>query len=173
MSGFKFPTPPPTCSGHLYEVKPGDTLYLIGKKFGKCVQQMIEANPQLANPDLIYPGQMICVPGVHHHEYCLVLKPKPICDSRYSGGVAWIKMFEKQTRLIVVGCDLPDPHVFREKRYRARCTWENDSYELPMMPVMEDPVWLGFGFLPFIFPPAFFLGGGISIFPGPVLWGFF
>ncbi len=54
----------PFCpNGQIYTVVAGDTLFLISQRFGVCLQQLIEANPQIENPNLIYPGQLICIPA--------------------------------------------------------------------------------------------------------------
>jgi|GEM_PF-91996 len=59
------PPSPPSCpSGSFrYTVKSGDTLYFIAKRFGTTVNAILAINPQITNPDLIFPGQIICVPG--------------------------------------------------------------------------------------------------------------
>lgn len=55
--------PPPLCPppGFLYTVQPGDTLFLIAQRFGTTLQALIACNPQITNPNLIFPGQVICV----------------------------------------------------------------------------------------------------------------
>src|SRR5690606_30521797 len=45
-----------------YEVKPGDTLSGIAAKHGVSVKTLLENN-DIANPDLILPGQKIDIPG--------------------------------------------------------------------------------------------------------------
>lgn len=45
-----------------YTVVSGDTLWKIAVKTKTGVQELFDANPQLANPNLIYPGQKINVP---------------------------------------------------------------------------------------------------------------
>ncbi|MFO7293346.1 MAG: LysM peptidoglycan-binding domain-containing protein [Actinomycetes bacterium] len=45
-----------------YEVKPGDTLSGIAAKHGVSLQALLESN-DIANPDLILPGQKINIPG--------------------------------------------------------------------------------------------------------------
>ncbi|HEY8462908.1 MAG TPA: LysM peptidoglycan-binding domain-containing protein [Bacillota bacterium] len=53
----------PACpNGQLYTVKPGDTLFQIARRFNVSLQNLINANPQITNPNLINPGQMICIP---------------------------------------------------------------------------------------------------------------
>ncbi|HHU51927.1 MAG TPA: LysM peptidoglycan-binding domain-containing protein [Firmicutes bacterium] len=57
------PPAPPSCpGGQLYTVVPGDSLFLIAQRFGIPLSRLIRANPQITNPDLIFPGQVICVP---------------------------------------------------------------------------------------------------------------
>ncbi|MFD1711849.1 SafA/ExsA family spore coat assembly protein [Ottowia sp. GY511] len=46
-----------------YTVKSGDTLWAIARAHGVSLQSLIAANPQIANPDLIYPDQKINIPG--------------------------------------------------------------------------------------------------------------
>ncbi|SEQ96328.1 spore coat assembly protein SafA/uncharacterized protein, YkwD family [Virgibacillus subterraneus] len=51
--------PATTMAADSYTVEPGDTLWKIALKTTTGVSELIEANPQLSNPDLIYPGQQI------------------------------------------------------------------------------------------------------------------
>lgn len=50
------------CNGVFYVVQPGDTMFFIARRFNINLQLLIMANPQIPNPALIYPGQVICVP---------------------------------------------------------------------------------------------------------------
>ncbi|RCW64825.1 CAP domain-containing protein [Saliterribacillus persicus] len=45
-----------------YEVIKHDTLWKISKKYRIGLSEIIEANPQIENPDLIYPEQIITIP---------------------------------------------------------------------------------------------------------------
>ncbi|MDW7675740.1 MAG: LysM peptidoglycan-binding domain-containing protein [Bacillota bacterium] len=56
------PPPPPQCTGQIYTVVRGDTLFLISMRFGTPLASIIAANPQITNPDQIVPGQRICIP---------------------------------------------------------------------------------------------------------------
>lgn len=47
-----------------YIVKSGDTLSAIAHRFGVDVQDLIDNNPQINDPDLIYPEDVIHIPGM-------------------------------------------------------------------------------------------------------------
>lgn len=46
-----------------YTIKRGDTLYSIAQQFGVTVAAILAANPDITNPNLIYPGQRITIPS--------------------------------------------------------------------------------------------------------------
>jgi len=48
-----------------YTVARGDTLSSIASRNGVSLSSLISANPQISNPNLIYPGQTIHIPGGH------------------------------------------------------------------------------------------------------------
>ncbi|MBE7025340.1 MAG: SafA/ExsA family spore coat assembly protein [Ruminococcaceae bacterium] len=48
----------------MHIVKSGDTMWKIAVQYEVGVAEIINANPQVKNPDLIYPGQVLAVPGV-------------------------------------------------------------------------------------------------------------
>ncbi|HHU75395.1 MAG TPA: DUF3794 domain-containing protein, partial [Firmicutes bacterium] len=60
----KPPYPPEPYCPHKqkYIVKEGDTLFFIAKRFGVALDALIAANPQIKNPDLIFPGDVIYIP---------------------------------------------------------------------------------------------------------------
>ncbi|MFC4103086.1 SafA/ExsA family spore coat assembly protein [Paenibacillus xanthanilyticus] len=45
-----------------YTVKPGDTMWYISVRYQIGLSEIIKANPQIANPALIYPGQRLTIP---------------------------------------------------------------------------------------------------------------
>ena len=44
-----------------YTVRRGDTLWGIAKRYGVTLRSLIAANPQIKNPNLIYPGEQVRV----------------------------------------------------------------------------------------------------------------
>ena len=55
------PTPKPQPKEEYYTVQSGDNLWAISQKYGISLNQIIALNPQIPNPDLIYPGQKVRV----------------------------------------------------------------------------------------------------------------
>ncbi|MFQ3543413.1 SafA/ExsA family spore coat assembly protein [Halobacillus rhizosphaerae] len=45
-----------------YTVKSGDTLWKISKRYHIGLSEIINANSQIKNPDLIYPGERVTIP---------------------------------------------------------------------------------------------------------------
>ena len=56
------PAPAPEPEPKTYKVKKGDTLTKIAKAHKVTLKKLIQANPQIKNPDLIYPNQIINIP---------------------------------------------------------------------------------------------------------------
>ena len=54
---------PPNFQGR-YTVRSGDTMFFIAQRFGVSLQALINANPHITNPNEIFPGDVLCVPGV-------------------------------------------------------------------------------------------------------------
>lgn len=50
----------------IYKVQPGDTLFLIARRYGIAIEQLAQLN-HLANPNLIYVGQTVSVPAKAGH----------------------------------------------------------------------------------------------------------
>ena len=47
-----------------HTVVPGDTMWKLAVKYQVGTSEIIAANPQVANPNLIYPGQLLNIPQV-------------------------------------------------------------------------------------------------------------
>ena len=57
------PTQPPPPPGGIYYAQRGDTLRKIAARFGTTVDAILRSNPQITNPNIIYVGQAITLPG--------------------------------------------------------------------------------------------------------------
>lgn len=57
-------TPPASAAGLRHTVVKGDTMWKLAVKYEVGTGEIIAANPQVSNPDLIYPGQLLNIPQV-------------------------------------------------------------------------------------------------------------
>jgi uncharacterized YkwD family protein/spore coat assembly protein SafA len=47
----------------IYTVQPGDSLWKIAVRYQVGISEIIAANPQFRNPNLIYPGEKVTIPN--------------------------------------------------------------------------------------------------------------
>lgn len=90
-----------------YTVKKGDTLSEIAMKYGTTYQELAKIN-NIANPDLIYVGQVIKINGTAETTY--TVKSGDTLSgiaSRY--GTTWQKLYEKNKNVIGSNPDLIKP----------------------------------------------------------------
>ena len=57
--------PPYSGSQDTYVVQWGDTMRKIAARYGVSLRALIAANPQIWNPNLIYRGQVVYIPGAY------------------------------------------------------------------------------------------------------------
>ena len=71
------PRVPATCpvnfAGH-YTVNPGDTMFIISSIFRINLSELIRANPHITNPSVLFPGDVLCVPGQVTFPCCVPLE---------------------------------------------------------------------------------------------------
>lgn len=147
------PPPTPPCpDGRLYTVQPGDTLFSIAQRFGVSVAEILAANPQIVNPDVLEVGQVICIPrrpappppppGV---PCCLVLQRTAALT--IGGGVAWVMQTPPRAVHIIVSIsNVPEPARFGAafNRYAAAIQTRVGRVVFPMQRVSGLPgVWTG------------------------------
>ncbi|HHY91760.1 MAG TPA: LysM peptidoglycan-binding domain-containing protein, partial [Firmicutes bacterium] len=59
------PPPPPAAecpSMRFHVVQPGESLWSIAQRYGVTLEALLAANPTLKQPEMVYPGQKICIP---------------------------------------------------------------------------------------------------------------
>ncbi len=49
-------------SQSIYTVKAGNTLYCLALRFHTTVSALLQANPQITDPSVIFPGQQLVIP---------------------------------------------------------------------------------------------------------------
>jgi len=57
------PSPPSDGTARTYTVVSGDTLWGVAKKHGVALEALLKANPEIKNPNLIYPGNKVVIPS--------------------------------------------------------------------------------------------------------------
>ena len=77
MSNKKYPTPP-RCPGFVHQVRQRESLFQIAKNYRITLQEVIDANPQIANPNSIDVGQYVCIPGITRKTVCYSTGPLAI-----------------------------------------------------------------------------------------------
>lgn len=53
-----------SAAGLSHTVVKGDTMWKLAVKYEVGTSEIIDANPQISNPDLIYPGQVLSIPQI-------------------------------------------------------------------------------------------------------------
>ena len=56
--------PSASAAGLTHTVQKGDTMWKLAVRYQVGTGEIIAANPQITNPDLIYPGQVLTIPQV-------------------------------------------------------------------------------------------------------------
>lgn len=52
----------PVGFGNRYTVQLGDTMFLVAQRYRITLASLISANPQITNPNELFPGDVLCVP---------------------------------------------------------------------------------------------------------------
>jgi peptidoglycan endopeptidase LytF len=66
----------PCDNGFIYVIRPGDTLIQLARQFNIPLQSIVDANPQLLNPNRLSVGDNICIPAAP--------PPGPDCGDGFS-----------------------------------------------------------------------------------------
>lgn len=63
VPGFRRPVDcPPGFQGR-HEVQFGETMFSVAQMFNVSVESLIAANPQIPDPEMLFPFDVLCVPG--------------------------------------------------------------------------------------------------------------
>ena len=98
------------------QIRPGDTLWALARRYGTSPSQLMQANPQIRNANLIYAGQMLNVPG----------KKDDFVPAKAKGG-------EPQATGATQSARGTAPASFREGAWGGQClAWVNKTSGRPM-----------------------------------------
>lgn len=103
-------TCPPGFRGR-YIVRPGDTMFRIAQFFRTRLEALAVNNPHITNPNLLFPGDVLCVPGLVPFPCCIVLSP---CVTVPVGtdAVALVHTPATGGEAVTVAATLPPPSTF-------------------------------------------------------------
>jgi spore coat assembly protein SafA len=99
--------------GGEYTVRSGDTLWKIAQRQGVTLEALIGVNPQITNPDLIYPGQTINVPPGSpsaSHEY-IVESGDTLADIARRYGVSLDALIQANPQIANPGLIYPEQSI--------------------------------------------------------------
>jgi LysM repeat protein len=108
------PRVPRTCPpGFLgrYTVLPGDTFFMISQMFRVRLEALAVNNPHITDPNVIYPGDVLCVPGLIPYPCCVPLQPRGRVPFG-TGGVAYVGFAPRGGQSVSFLATLPPPAAF-------------------------------------------------------------
>lgn len=119
-----------------YVIQPGDTLFIIAQRFNTSVNTILSLNPQITNPNLIFPGQIIRIPTTPPRELCPTLHP----------GDRGTAVSRLQTLLRIAGFD-PGPidGIFGPRTYSSVIAFQQSIRELEVTGIADIETWTALG----------------------------
>lgn len=94
-----------------YTVRPGDTFYTIAQMFRVRIEALAVNNPHIPNPNVLFPGDILCVPGLIPYPCCTSLRPRGRVPFG-TGGVAYVNFGPRGGQAVSIMVTLPQPQVF-------------------------------------------------------------
>lgn len=94
-----------------YTVQPGDTMYRIAQMFRTRLEALTVNNPHITDPNLIFPGDVLCVPAQVPIPCCIILQatgPLPFG----TGGVVFVHFSFLGTEAVSILANLPPASTF-------------------------------------------------------------
>lgn len=101
---------PPAFQGR-YTVLPGDTFFTIAQMFRVRIEALAVNNPHITNPNQLFPGDVLCVPGFIPYPCCVILYPR-IRVPFGTNGVANVNFAPRGGQAITFAATLPHPTTF-------------------------------------------------------------
>ena len=101
---------PPAFLGH-YTVVPGDTFYRISQIFRIRMETLAASNPHIPNPNVLFPGDILCVPGFVSFPRCILLEHHRHVPFG-TGGTAFVNFAPQGGQAVSFLATLPQPMFF-------------------------------------------------------------
>lgn len=94
-----------------YTVMPGDTFFTIAQMFRVRLEALAVNNPHIPNPNVIFPGDVLCVPGLIPYPCSIILKALGRVPFG-TGGVAFVNFAPRGGQAVSFMATLPQPTFF-------------------------------------------------------------
>ncbi|OEF96625.1 LysM peptidoglycan-binding domain-containing protein [Desulfuribacillus alkaliarsenatis] len=94
-----------------YTVSAGESMYIISQMFRVRLEALVANNPHITDPNLIYPGDVLCVPGRVPYPACKILRPRVGLPFRTTG-IAFIGLAPRGGQSVSFMATLPEPQTF-------------------------------------------------------------
>lgn len=101
---------PPAFLGH-YTVLPGDTFYIIAQIFRVRIETLAANNPHIPNPNVLFPGDVLCVPGFISYPCCTILSPRTSIPFG-ANGIVSVNFAPRGGQAVSFMATLPQPSNF-------------------------------------------------------------
>jgi len=102
-----------SAANDVHVVKNGDSLWKIAVKYQIGVKEIIDANPQFKNPDLIYPNQKVNIPNINATKTVEVQVQQLVNQERSKAGLPALQMdWELQRTARIKACDMAENKYF-------------------------------------------------------------
>lgn len=150
---------------HKHVVKEGDTLWKLSKAWGVPLQEMIEANPQLKNPNVLVVGQVVNIPKVSgmtppsseampmHHNKGEMTAPK--AEAELTAPKPKAEITPPKAELTKPKPEMTKPKVeITLPKYELEFEMEKVEYDKPEKPKHEYPICPPAPTLPIPAPPV-------------------
>jgi len=94
-----------------YIVRPGDTMFRIAQFFRTRLEALVVNNPHITNPNIIFPGDVLCVPGLIPFPCCIMLMPRVVVPVGTEAS-AFVHTPATGGEAVTVSATLPPPTTF-------------------------------------------------------------
>jgi len=102
-----------SAANDVHVVQTGDSLWKIAVKYQIGVKEIIDANPQFKNPDLIYPNDKVNIPNINATKGIEVQVQQLVNQERSKAGLRALAMdWELQRTARVKACDMAENKYF-------------------------------------------------------------
>lgn len=123
-----------------YVVSPGDTLFNLSQIFRVRLEALYANNPHIPNPNILYPGDVLCVPSQISIPCCVELQKKTRVPFG-TGAVAYANFGPRGGQSISVLATLPAPAYFGNYDIYIMTAYFKDvgGFGNQLFPTREDP----------------------------------